>query len=125
MRLPGPNLNLDRTSVRFNRFRFRTSVQNRTSASVVGRGGCGVATIKWAGVCERKCGRFRLCLLFGFVTGSHGVLVAVLSFCGPYIPIPNFKSLILSPYLLFLCLICPKPLDRKPSFEIDEPWENR
>src|SRR5271168_1252376 len=35
MRLPGPNLNLDRTSVRFNRFRFRTSVQNRTSASLV------------------------------------------------------------------------------------------
>src|ERR1700678_1667273 len=34
MRLPGPNLNLDRTSVRFNRFRFRTSVQNRTSASL-------------------------------------------------------------------------------------------
>src|ERR1700678_2183217 len=37
MRLPGPNLNLDRTSVRFNRFRFRTSVQNRTSASLNGR----------------------------------------------------------------------------------------
>src|SRR5271155_6026773 len=36
MRLPGPNLNLDRTSVRFNRFRFRTSVQNRTSASLLG-----------------------------------------------------------------------------------------
>src|SRR5271155_2061266 len=35
MRLPGPNLNLDRTSVRFNRFRFRTSVQNRTSASLL------------------------------------------------------------------------------------------
>src|ERR1700678_3904388 len=35
MRLPGPNLNLDRTSVRFNRFRFRTSVQNQTSASLL------------------------------------------------------------------------------------------
>src|ERR1700679_1883078 len=39
MRLPGPNLNLDRTSVRFNRFRFRTSVQNRTSASLDSNGG--------------------------------------------------------------------------------------
>src|SRR5271155_3395687 len=35
MRLPGPNLNLDQTSVRFNRFRFRTSVQNQTSASLI------------------------------------------------------------------------------------------
>ena len=29
-----------------------------------------VAAIERAGVCERKCGRFRFCLLFGLVTGS-------------------------------------------------------
>jgi hypothetical protein len=41
-----------------------------------------VAAIEQAGVCERKCGRFRFCLLFGLVTGSHGVLVVVSSFVG-------------------------------------------
>src|ERR1700678_1575942 len=66
MRLPGPNLNLDRTSVRFNRFRFRTSVQNRTSASL-GRGTR--FRFRWW-IENGHCGRYR-----------RAVVVVVLRLC--------------------------------------------